>query len=129
MGRFIIPLVVLAVTVYGIVDCAQADDRNRKGIPLWAWIVMMVLLPGVGAIIWLITSRLGTAGSSAPRRGPVAPDDDPEFLRELEWRNRRNQRQKPAGSDSADEGTGDDQADGDKTTDPRPETDTDRPTS
>ncbi|MFV0252884.1 MAG: PLD nuclease N-terminal domain-containing protein [Beutenbergiaceae bacterium] len=102
--RQLIALAVLALTVYGIVDCVRADERDRKGIPLWAWIVLMVVLPGVGAIIWLISSRLGSSGASAPRPGPVAPDDDPEFLRELEWRNRRRRAHESDPDDPAENG-------------------------
>lgn len=86
--RQLLALLVLAVTVYGIVDCAQADSRTRRGLPLWAWVVLMLLLPGVGAIIWLVLSRMPT-GTPRPQTRPVAPDDDPEFLRYLERRNRQ----------------------------------------
>lgn len=86
--RQLLALVILAVTVYGIVDCAQSDDRTRRNIPLWVWVALMILLPGVGAIIWLVISRLTTPGPEVRRDRPLAPDDDPEFLRELERRNR-----------------------------------------
>lgn len=84
-----IAIAALAITVYGLVDCIRADRDARRGIPPWAWIVLIIVLPGLGAIIWLISSRMGGSSSGQLRRGPVAPDDDPEFLRELEWRNRR----------------------------------------
>src|SRR5690606_39440084 len=89
--RVLLTLLVLAVTVYGIVDCSQADARTRRNVPLWVWVLLMVALPGVGAAIWLVLSRLTTPGPEVPRSRPVAPDDDPEFLRELERRNRRSE--------------------------------------
>lgn len=93
--RQLLALLILAVTVYGIVDCAQADARTRRNIPLWVWVALMVLLPGLGAAIWLIVSRLMSPGPEVPQTRPVAPDDDPEFLRELERRNRNQVRDAP----------------------------------
>ncbi|MFV0425578.1 MAG: PLD nuclease N-terminal domain-containing protein [Beutenbergiaceae bacterium] len=89
--RQLIALIILGLTVYGVVDCARADDRDRRGIPRWAWLVVIVLLPAIGSIIWLISSRTGRADGGSTRPGPIAPDDDPQFLRELERRNRRRQ--------------------------------------
>lgn len=88
--RQLLALLILGLTVYGIVDCAQADSRRRRGLPLWVWVVLMVALPAIGALVWLFVSRLGPA-DTAPRSRPLAPDDDPEFLRDLE-RRRRQQR-------------------------------------
>ena len=60
-------------------------------------IVFLVLLAVVVyAVFWLIDRRNEWRGSGgaprAPRpRGPVGPDDDEEFLRELERKRRHNQ--------------------------------------
>ena len=46
-------------------------------------IVAFVLLAlAIFGIVWFITSRV-RRGSSSQHRRPVAPDDDPEFLRNL----------------------------------------------
>lgn len=97
--RQLLALVILAVTVYGIVDCAQSDARTRRNIPLWVWVTIMVLLPGVGAIVWLVVSRLMAPPPSVGRTRPVAPDDDPEFLRELERRTRKSTDDQHRGDD------------------------------
>jgi len=46
--------------------------------------VVVALLPIVGGVLWLAVGRIraGDAAGSV-RRGPVAPDDDPEFLSRL----------------------------------------------
>lgn len=87
--RQLLALLILAAMVYGIVDCAQSDERTRRNIPLWVWVALMILLPVIGTVIWLVVSRLGTPGPEVRQSRPVAPDDDPEFLRELERRTRR----------------------------------------
>lgn len=93
--RFLVPLLLLAITVYGIVDCAQADERTRRNVPLWVWVLVMVALPGLGAIIWLVLSRLIEPTATPPRSRPVAPDDDPDFLRYLDRRTKPGEAGKP----------------------------------
>lgn len=84
-------LLVLAATIYAIVDCAQADARTRRNIPLWVWVALIIIVPVGGAVVWLVLSRLYTPGPEVRQNRPVAPDDDPDFLRELERRTRREQ--------------------------------------
>jgi hypothetical protein len=67
-------------------------------------VVFLLFLAAVlYALFWLLDQRAGRAGRSGglPRRGggepggrsvprgPVGPDDDDDFLRELDWRNRK----------------------------------------
>lgn len=87
--RYLVTLALLALIVYAILDCVRAEEHQRVGLPQWAWVAIIVAFPGVGAIVWLVVSRF--AAPTAPRRpaGPTAPDDDPEFLRELQERMRR----------------------------------------
>src|SRR5699024_7583188 len=71
------------------------DDKVR-GVPKWAWIVLIVLLPWVGPLTWLFVGkeRSGGAGGRPQRRGPLAPDEDPDFLRTLDEDIRREQRER-----------------------------------
>ena len=89
MLRVVVPIVILAVFVYGLVDLIRTDARLTRGISKTAWIFVQILLPVVGALIWFLIGR-PRATDTAPvaYSHPVAPDDDPEFLRNLEIRHR-----------------------------------------
>ncbi|MBX3094648.1 MAG: PLDc N-terminal domain-containing protein [Cryobacterium sp.] len=68
-------------TVYAVVDCAVTARERVRGIPKLAWIVVILLLPVVGGILWLIIGKDRTTGR--PVRGAAAPDDDPAFLQRI----------------------------------------------
>lgn len=90
MLRVVVPIVVLVVFVYGLVDVIRTDARLTKGISKPAWIVVQIVLPVVGAVLWFIIGRpRGTRAAPASYSHPIAPDDDPEFLRNLEVRRRQ----------------------------------------
>ncbi|GAA1061551.1 PLD nuclease N-terminal domain-containing protein [Agromyces bracchium] len=70
-------------TIYAAVDCALFDRTRIRGLPRGWWIVVILLVPVIGAALWFIVGR-----GRAVRVGRVnphsnAPDDDPEFLRRL----------------------------------------------
>ncbi|WP_298179867.1 hypothetical protein [Saccharomonospora sp.] len=59
---------------------------------------MIYLLAAIGAatiafLLWraLGADRVGVSSRQAPRQAPVAPDDDPEFLRRLSEQQRKQQ--------------------------------------
>jgi hypothetical protein len=98
-------LLALALTVYALVDCVQTPDDKVQGLPKIVWVVLIVLVWIVGPVAWFIAGRQRgvSRGSSWPSTpaGPsadggatrtLAPDDDPEFLRQLD---RQRRRQKP----------------------------------
>jgi hypothetical protein len=88
--RVVLAVAVLAIFVYGLVDVIRTDARLTRGISKPAWIVVMIVLPVIGAILWLLIGR--PRGTPPPRenyRHPTAPDDDPDFLRNLEVRRRQ----------------------------------------
>ena len=85
----VLPIVlVVALWLYGMVDCALSDRRAvRGGISKTSWFLVS-LLPAVGTALWFIFGRPRKATPPpAPGRGrgrrPIAPDDDPDFLRGL----------------------------------------------
>ena len=89
--RVVLAVAVLAIFVYGLVDVIRTDGRLTRGISKPAWIIVMIVLPVLGAILWLLIGR--PRGNPPVRQNyshPTAPDDDPDFLRNLELR-RRNQ--------------------------------------
>ncbi|AUZ35816.1 hypothetical protein C3B78_16100 [Arthrobacter sp. PGP41] len=88
--RVVLAVAVLAIFVYGLVDVIRTDARLTRGISKPAWIVVMIVLPVIGAILWLLIGRpRGTAAQGQNYRHSTAPDDDPDFLRNLEVRRRQ----------------------------------------
>lgn len=109
MFRALAVIAAFALLVYALADFANSDERDRGGIPGWLWIVIIVLLPYFGPLAWIVFSRsrrsqggraggpsLGAPKSRRRPSGPLAPDDDPEFL----WRLAREQ-QRQAGRPAA----------------------------
>jgi hypothetical protein len=90
MLRVVVTVAVLVVFVYGLVDVIRTDPRQTKGISKPAWIVVQIVLPVIGAVLWFLIGRpRGTGPTPASYSHPVAPDDDPDFLRNLELRRRK----------------------------------------
>lgn len=102
---FVIPLVL---AVYALVDVVQTPESEiREGLPKLLWVALVVLFWVVGPIAWLVAGKKpnGTSGvrrptgwpPGVPRSGPprqVAPDDDPEFLSQLERERGRRERER-----------------------------------
>src|SRR5699024_5231219 len=95
MARGLIAVLSIALTVFALADCVQTEDEKIKGLPKWAWIVLIVLIPWVGPITWLFVGRERSIGGGPQRRrGPLAPDEDPDFLRRLDEDIRRERRER-----------------------------------
>ena len=78
---FVIAIVVaVALTVFAVVDVAFYDRLRVRGVPKGVWIVLILLVPVIGPLLWFFIGR-GPRGG----RGPMAPDDDPDFLRNLRF--------------------------------------------
>ena len=85
MTRFLIIgiAVALALTVFAGVDAILLDKYRVRGVPKGLWIVIIILLPVVGPVLWFLVGR-GKKSEVKYRRGkPIAPDDDIDFLRGL----------------------------------------------
>lgn len=123
--RYVGFLLLVAVVVYTVTDIINAPDEDLHGLPRGIWIVLVVLIPVLGSIVWFAVSlngrrsrgealggprsgpRTAPGGHAAPgRQGPLAPDDDPEFLWRLEQERRR--RAGEAGTDGTTPPTADD---------------------
>jgi len=92
---FILGAVVVVLTIYTLVDCAVFDRARIRGVPRWAWILVILLLPVIGPALWLLIGRGRRAGASsggARATRQIAPDDDPEFLRGLDRAKNQEQR-------------------------------------
>lgn len=86
MGRFL-PLVIVALlTIYCVVEVAQAAPYAVRRGPRWLWAVAVICLPLAGSLGWLFFGRPTAASRGEPGKAagrPKAPDDDVDFLRGL----------------------------------------------
>ncbi|MBX9246237.1 PLDc_N domain-containing protein [Actinotalea ferrariae] len=111
MVRALPYIVPIALALFGLIDLSRSNAVERAGIHPLAWVAIIVLLPVVGPIAWIAVSRQraaaarqaasgGGRGTARPapgrpqtrRTGPLAPDDDPDFLWKLEQERRRQAR-------------------------------------
>jgi hypothetical protein len=104
MLRVLVYLLPIALAIFALVDCIQTDEAHVRGIPKIGWILLIVLIWVVGPVAWLIggkdRSQAGGSGAgrsygirpSQPSARPMAPDDDPEFLRQLGAGNAEHER-------------------------------------
>ncbi|MGC0271935.1 PLDc N-terminal domain-containing protein [Pseudactinotalea sp. Z1739] len=117
MRYVLLGLITIGMMTYAVIDSVRTQDsRIRLGLPHWFWVAIIILLPFAGALTWLIVSavmrrKYDDGPSSGPQRrprGPLAPDDDPDFLFRLERdRRRAQQRRDAAPPRPADSGTPD----------------------
>ncbi|MFJ9829193.1 PLD nuclease N-terminal domain-containing protein [Streptomyces sp. NPDC101160] len=88
MLRALLFILPLALMIYAFIDCLNTPEDEVKHLPKVVWVIVVLLFWVVGAVGWLAAGkqRRGTA-----RGGRwVAPDDNPEFLRSLDERERRD---------------------------------------
>lgn len=83
MGRYLPLIIVALLTIYCVVEVAQARADTVRRMPKWMWAVTVICLPVVGAICWLVLGRPNKQSIDKADRRPIAPDDDPDFLRGL----------------------------------------------
>ncbi len=78
--------------LWAIFDCLTSDDRRVRNLPRWVWLVVVLVFLEFGALAWALFGRPRAgqlvAGSNRPTQPPggrpVGPDDDPDFLRNID---------------------------------------------
>jgi hypothetical protein len=93
-------LVDLALLVIALIDCLSTEESAIRALPRVAWVFIILLFSPIGAIAWFVAGRparpvrlsngqvwrpgAGFPENERPQRpGPLAPDDDPAFLKRL----------------------------------------------
>lgn len=134
MVRALVYIVPVALAIYALFDLARSLPEERVGIRRWAWVLIVVLIPVLGPLVWILVSRWARAQSGTPptvpplrpgpvpprtgrpagpargparptrRSGPLPPDDDPEFLWRLEQQRRRASGEPPSADGPAPSG-------------------------
>jgi hypothetical protein len=84
----------IILAIYALVDLVQTPDEDVQGLPKLLWVVLIVLVWVIGPAAWLLAGKRGRSflppltpraagGPGGPPSRPLAPDDDPDFLRGL----------------------------------------------
>lgn len=109
IGGGLVALAVLVLWIYCIFDVIATSEGLVRNLPKILWLLIVIILPTIGSVAWLILGRPEKAGfapgdssyRAEPRGGSlwerskgrsssvVAPDDDPEFLSQLDERTKR----------------------------------------
>lgn len=89
MGKALIIVVAVAVTVYALFDLIATPRQNVRFLPKPLWFVVLIV-PLLGAMLWIVLGSRPYRNppprpSPPPYRRPPArgPDDDPDYLRGL----------------------------------------------
>ena len=81
----IVGLVLLLFWIWALLDVIGTDSAMCRNLPKGMWIIIVLILPDIGAIAWLLMGRPekahwrpGSTDYAAPRR-PVGPEDSPRY--------------------------------------------------
>src|SRR5687768_2918398 len=97
MGRLyaLLFFVGLVLDVMALISCLSAEEGEVRGLPRIFWVIIILLFPLVGSLVYFAVGRPVKAAARRPDtwspgngfpeaerpRRQIAPDDDPEFLR------------------------------------------------
>lgn len=99
-GIVVAVVMVIAIMLYSVFDCAARPRDRIAALPKWGWILLILLLPVIGATLWFLIGRKRADGGFGDRNAarPSAPDDDPDFLQriadDVEQQQRRERRER-----------------------------------
>lgn len=103
-------LVVLALWLFCIFDVLTTPEEACRNAPKTLWVIVVLLLPTIGSIIWLVAGRPERAARGLPYKGNTGrfpeydrpgravaynPDDDEEFLRRCRERAEEQRKNAP----------------------------------
>jgi hypothetical protein len=92
MAGVLIGLALLAFWLFSLFDVVTTPEDEVRNVPKALWILIVVLIPLLGGMVWMARGRPRAqrqAWPVTPGPGmPKGPDDDPDFLRDLERRMR-----------------------------------------
>ena len=73
----------IGLAIYAIFDISRTDESDIKLLPKWGWFLVSVLIGIIGPIAWIIAGKNRRPKPPKRGKGPIGPDDDPDFLRKL----------------------------------------------
>ena len=95
MKPLLFALAAIAIfTVFTTVYAVTADSSRVRNLPKWVWVLFCLFIPVIGGLLYITIGRpvystrgnaSGASGQSFGWSGRAkAPDDDPDFLRDLD---------------------------------------------
>lgn len=76
---FLFSLLVIALMVGALVDIIRREDSQVRFLPKMAWIIIVILLPLIGSLLWFAIGReYSEAGLRIPRMRPAARPPMPQ---------------------------------------------------
>jgi hypothetical protein len=100
MTRALPAIITIALAIFCLIDLGMTrGGEDVRILPRWAWVLVILLFPILGPIAWLFAGRPKSErppSRNVPRSpsSPIAPDDDPAFLADLERRQQRSERER-----------------------------------
>ena len=103
---------IVGLTLYTLLDAVRTPAHEARTLPKWLWVLVTLLFPVAGPLMWLILGRpKAQPAAGAPRPGfgqrrstPApsvsSPDDDEEYLRWLKAKAERERRSREAESNN-----------------------------
>lgn len=103
---------IVGLTLYTLLDAVRTPAHEARTLPKWLWVLVTLLFPVVGPLMWLIlgrpkaqpaagTPRLGFGQRrNTPAPSVSSPDDDEEYLRWLKAKAERERRSREAESNN-----------------------------
>lgn len=79
MARVLLIVAIIMLTLYCVIEVAQARNSRVRRLPKWLWAFAVICVPVVGPLSWLTFGRPTNAGKKQLPNN--APDDDEDFLR------------------------------------------------
>ena len=79
---FLFSILVIALMVGALVDIIKRDDSQVRFLPKMAWVVIVILLPLIGGLLWFAIGReYSEAGLRIPRMPRARPAARPTVHR------------------------------------------------
>jgi membrane protein YqaA with SNARE-associated domain len=94
MLRVALIIVLLGVYIASIIDVIRTPSLESRRLPVFVWLLIVIVLPVLGGIIWWFLGRMWP-DRGRRRRQVVSPDDDARFLRQLDdeaWKRKMRER-------------------------------------
>ncbi|MDQ1287461.1 MAG: hypothetical protein QG622_1026 [Actinomycetota bacterium] len=87
--NYVVLLLTVGVTIFAFVDCWIRNDDEVRGLPRLVWLMAMLFVPLLASTAYLLYGRGESSALGPGRPRVIAPDDDPDFLRQLDLRQHR----------------------------------------